>query len=278
MVVMGGLGNQIFQWAASHNFNSNNNLKLLVRYPDAHRREFLLTNLIKNCSHVDTVSKSIFLTRLNQFEFSRIYLFTKLLIGLKQIFGFVDEKNLLSVIKNSNKSSIFCQGYFQDYRYIKNNSDIIFNELLQTIKKVELPKYILELDKYIAVHIRRGDYKPHEQGHLSVDYYKFICNQLPKLPIVIYSDDLGVAQKIGKAIDARYILGPKDASEWELLASFSSSFIAIIANSSLSWWGGFLCEMNSGTVYAPEQWFRNSLNLNGPKLPRQISIKSQWEN
>ena len=149
---------------------------------------------------------------------------------------------------------------------------------MQTIKKIQLPQYILELDKYIAIHIRRGDYKPHEQGYLSVDYYKSICNQLPKLPIIIYSDDLRVAQEVGKEIDAKYILGSEDASEWELLASFSSSCIAIIANSSLSWWGGFLCEMNCGIVYAPEQWVRNSISLNTPKLPRQISIKSQWEN
>ena len=109
MVVMGGLGNQIFQWAASHNFDSNYHLKLLVRYPDANRREFLLTNLIKNCSHVNTVSKSIFLTRLNQFEFSRVYLLSKLALNLKKIFGFIDEKSLLNKIKENTKLSIFCQ-------------------------------------------------------------------------------------------------------------------------------------------------------------------------
>lgn len=109
---------------------------------------------------------------------------------------------------------------------------------------------------YVAIHLRRGDYVGNsfycqlwETG-----YYIDAVNLFPNRKFLVFSDDIEFA-KI-------YLEGDKfafDDSENEIdaLNKMASCDSQIIANSSFSWWAGFLNNNPSKKVVAPsvDKWF-----------------------
>jgi hypothetical protein len=122
----------------------------------------------------------------------------------------------------------------------------------------------------ISVHIRRGDYvtdptinKVH--GTCSVPYYKIAINRFKTLfenpRFFIFSDDLKwVEDNLCIENFSTFISHNGYIKDYEDLRLMSLCKHHIIANSSFSWWGAWLCENSNKIVLAPKKWFNNELN------------------
>ena len=137
-----------------------------------------------------------------------------------------------------------------------------------------LPSY-----SYAVVHLRRGDYLPEQQGILSFEYYSRILKLHKVKKLLVFSDDYSCALKFVKYMGFGLAMNPKDTNEWDLLQYFRNAHLVITANSSLSWWGGFLCARTGGKVIVPSPWFRNLADFeifcpNGFEIEKSIWVKS----
>jgi len=105
---------------------------------------------------------------------------------------------------------------------------------------------------YIAIHVRRGDYvnNPYYTDLASTDYYEKAMAEFPNENFMIFSDDIKWCKsRFGMYIkNIRYSEGKDEITDFNLMAGAKG---LIMANSSFSWWAGYL---NEGKVVAPKSW------------------------
>lgn len=162
-----------------------------------------------------------------------------------------------------------CVGYWQSPKYF----DFIAEDIRRELNPGVLPgsrvdSLLAETQglKRIAVHVRRGDYATVSEvravhGVLSVDYYEHAVEQIlrrstGRTTVVVLSEDSEwCAQNL--KFDARTVYAEADEplSASEALALMSRCEYHVIANSSLSWWGAWLAGTSSLQVIYPTRWF-----------------------
>ena len=125
----------------------------------------------------------------------------------------------------------------------------------------------------IAVHVRRQDYVGLQSFHgmPSVDYYKAAvkqiqCQILPS-KVFVFSDDrewcLENLPREWNVVDG--------TNKYEDLKLMSSCKHAVLANSSFSWWGAWLGDNQAGRiVVAPKQWFAD------PNVDSSDIVPDRW--
>lgn len=166
-------------------------------------------------------------------------------------------------LKNGNLS---VSGYWQSPLYFEKNSDLITNFLNQWLSpQIET--------NYAVMHIRRGDFlndtRTHKfHGILDIDYYaravKLISKEVKKVYLI--SDNFKEATKILIQISDLYpgiefILTDASMSEVSCISLMAHANVAIIANSSFSWWASYLGLKKS--VIAPRRYFsEKTLRIN----------------
>ena len=141
-------------------------------------------------------------------------------------------------------------GYFQSEKYFSHCSD--------KIRQLLAPSQPVEPIHAISLHVRRTDYLTLEGcfAQLGMDYYQAALEQLPDLPVLVFSDDLPWCRQ--HFIGDRFSFSEGHTPEVDLhRMSFCTHHV--IANSSFSWWGAWLNPNLAKRVIAPSQWF-------GPKL------------
>jgi len=109
----------------------------------------------------------------------------------------------------------------------------------------------------IALHIRRGDFLINSANHhnLSLDNYEKALKQFHHTrEVIIYTDDPDWAGAQELFSDDRFIISQNNGAYHDMyLMSKCSDFI--IANSTFSWWGAWLCENPDKMVICPSVWF-----------------------
>ncbi|MGZ0171051.1 MAG: alpha-1,2-fucosyltransferase [Planctomycetales bacterium] len=118
----------------------------------------------------------------------------------------------------------------------------------------------------VAVHVRRGDYVTNpETGriyrNLNADYYRACLRNLqqfvPDLRVFLFSNDIDwCRQHLDMGIPFSPVTHNDASTAYEDLYLMSQCRHAIIANSTFSWWGAFLGADQTGRrVYYPDPWF-----------------------
>ncbi len=173
-------------------------------------------------------------------------------------------------------SPVKLEGYFQSPRYFAGYSENIRRELTPP-NPVDRETLALGArmggEGSISLHVRRGDYvsKPSAASVFSqctLDYYRKALKQLPAdLPVYVFTDDLVWAKsnlEFGRALifagDRPVVTGLGDL--W-LMTKASHH---IIANSTFSWWGAWL-KTAIGTTIAPTPWFKTDENSDVDLIP-----------
>ena len=156
-------------------------------------------------------------------------------------------------------------GCFHTYIWVDDKDT---RDVLSNLKLRNKPAWISELEilarseNPTILHIRRGDYVGiPELGFLQKNYYLRALAQLRKSEMFsrvwILTDDPDYVQKefVGTELEgARFILGnQKSASENLEVMRLGSSYI--LSNSTFSWWGAFLSYHPSPLVFCPSNWF-----------------------
>jgi Glycosyl transferase family 11 len=130
----------------------------------------------------------------------------------------------------------------------------------------------IRTEKPLSIHVRLTDFlnNPEIYDVLSVDYYTQVADTFkalyPNRPLWLFSDDPVLAQEfLGSEFRFQRILGPADGgSSVETLHLLASSFGICAANSTFSWWAGFLGTLNKtcNFVAIPKKF--NTLKSDSP--------------
>ncbi len=168
---------------------------------------------------------------------------------------------------SSVSSGTYMIGYWQSARYFEQCADEIeaaftlAPEQLDPINQGWLAR--LRAEHSVAVHVRRGDFlkEPHHSfhGECSLSYYRaaldHIRSQVASPQFFVFSDDTDWCASHFTNSDT-FIVSHNGPDEVHCdLALMASCRHHVIANSSLSWWGAFLGRDRDGIVIAPVPWF-----------------------
>jgi hypothetical protein len=176
--------------------------------------------------------------------------------------------------------NVYLEGYWQSPKYFLNILDILRDEFTPRKspegKDLEILKKIKNTNS-ISIHMRRGDYvnNPITQeyhGVCDIDYYKscikLIVDQVTDPHFFLFSDD---PEWSIKNLHIDYNLTAvthNDAKKnFEDLRLMTHCNHQIIANSSFSWWAAMMNTNQDKIIYAPQNWFKNSKNDTRDLLP-----------
>lgn len=256
--LIGGLGNQLFQYAAAYNLAAINNTELKIDLS-----EFELYKLHKYSLH--------------HFSFPQKFITSDELNGLKEI----KEKNYH--YDDSFKTfgnDIVLRGYWQSEGYFRESAvELRDNFQLKSelsSKSLEVSELIKKVNS-VSLHIRRGDYaigtySDQILDQLDLAYYfraiKEISENQKDIVFFIFSDDHEwVKEKLNIDYPVMYVDHNNADANFEDLYLMSLCKHNIIANSSFSWWGAWFNKNQRKKVYAPQNWFNaNVKNINDKDL------------
>jgi len=182
---------------------------------------------------------------------------------------------------NGCPDNVNLHDYFQTEKYFKNIEDTIRSDFTFKQEVVDTCKDFLSTlgDVKIFMHVRRGDYVNHPDQHpaLPISYYEEAYEKFPKVydsctvPVLIFSDDIEWVKQqeffqqdhfLISEFNERYPHKSDNIDgEGNSLIPFYDLYMmtqcngAIIANSSMSWWGAWLQKDTFLPIVAPTPWF-----------------------
>jgi hypothetical protein len=275
----GGLGNQMFQFAAGYSVAKRNNVKLsldLRRYN--HRRDHNGFELEKV---FDIYSKINFLKKPVNFGFVN---FKEILNNIDITFHTFKEPHFhyTNKILDISKHSLL-NGYWQSELYFKDyNQEIrkIFSFSKQLNERNSLIANEINQNDSISIHVRRGDFLLKTNNNHNVDLKKYYFTAIEKTSKLfsnpkyfIFTDDpLWVTKNFN--LDYSFTIvdinrGTDSFLDMYLMTLCKSN---IIANSSFSWWGAWLNNMQDKVVYAPKNWFKDKTICTDSLIPNSWNI------
>lgn len=266
----GGLGNQMFQYAAARRLAHlhETQLKLDVfQFPTYKLRVYELGHFNVNMNFVDyddigafkenCCIKKFFLKLKNLFRSDKI-------LEVKEKYFHFDE----SILYLSD--NVYLRGYWQSEKCFKDIESIIRSDFSLREKLTNASEEIANLIRRskvsVAIHIRRGDYVSNSttnsmHGTCSLSYYqecvKELAEKFSDLQLFIFSDDpVWVQENLHYKYPTVFVSHNGSERAYEDMHLMSLCDHNIIANSSFSWWGAWLNNNPDKIVFAPKKWFR----------------------
>ena len=291
--LMGGIGNQLFQYAFGRQVALRKLCKLKIdiswfneNFKKITPRKFELDkfNIPFVCATEKEISKEKGEDRtgLSKSLFYRIQ-------NLKPYYkkNVVIEKSLQYDNKiYNNPRSAYYMGYWQTEKYFYNIKDVLLKEF--TLKKniegktCEILKLINQTVS-VSLHIRRGDYISNptfkevycEVGMLyfnkAIQHFLKINN---KTVFFLFSDDLQWAKENFKGDNYIFIDEEDAAISLYLMSKCKHN---ITCNSTFSWWGAWLNTNNDKIIITPERWFKKVEMYSKDLIPENwILLKNEY--
>ncbi|MFN6978103.1 MAG: alpha-1,2-fucosyltransferase [Gemmobacter sp.] len=172
-------------------------------------------------------------------------------------------------------------GYFQSARYFAALRDRLRAEFAPRAAAAPHNAALLAALRggpFASLHVRRGDYAAQAatmrvHGLCSPGYYRAALARLhaavPGARIAVFSDDIPWCRgALDLPAGTIFVEGNADAPEWDI-ALMAACRHHIIANSSFSWWGAWLGGPGGLTI-APDPWFDD------PALAGQGIVPEDW--
>ncbi len=280
--LVGGLGNQLFQYAAGRGLATRLGCPLFLDQSPLAQvgasdtvREFALDWLIEPSQLIDSGKSqtgrlvSAVRRRVPSFAGGRVF----------QQQGFAYDPRITQVSLGAILS-----GYFQSWRYFADIDQELRQDLLahipQSAWQAHTAAQLQSLGPWIALHVRRGDYllarNSAFHGLLGRAYYERALALLKSKgvsgQIVLFSDDPQSAKTmLGDLASHAVLIEPSaGAHAMESIGLIAQAPAIITANSSFSWWGGWLADPQNSMVVSPNQW------LNEGAMDEQDLRPPQW--
>lgn len=288
--LIGGLGNQLFQYAFARNLSLAHNVPFKMdvsSFASCKLRKYSLMdfNIIENFAS----ESELRFTNNKYYEYWKIKVIDLLSLYHKRTIikerQFNYDGDLVNKINFTNNAKYF-EGYWQSEKYFFNIKKTIVKDLeiktsinTENIKNAEF----INKSNSVSLHIRRGDYvkdintqKYH--GSCELDYYlkavEIIAAKITEPHFFVFSDEPEwVEENFKLKFPATYIKNNDVSKSYEDLRLMSLCKHNIIANSTFSWWGAWLNKNDKKIVISPEKWFKtDSLNYSDIIPPDWIKI------
>jgi hypothetical protein len=162
---------------------------------------------------------------------------------------------------------VYLKGYWGSAKYFDDIAPLIRAEFeVSTPPSVENAAMLSEIGNAsnpVAVHVRRGDYVGNTFHYSQpMEYYKEATARIRKVAedarFYIFSDDPDwVKDNLKLPHEVVYVNHNNSDAHYEDLRLMRMCRHFIIANSTFSWWGAWLGDGNGKIVYAPSKWFND---------------------
>ena len=276
--VIGGLGNQMFQYAAGRAVSLERNQPLLLDISGfagyGLHQGFELQHVF-NCNAEIAIEGDLRRILGWQFSGSIMRVLSRPTMAMFRREGFVVEPrfNYWPGIKRAPQDS-YLVGYWQSEKYFEDvesiiRADFTFKFPLSN-KNAELAEHIGQVNS-VSLHVRRGDYAKDlkttaTHGLCSPDYYRaaiqLVSDRIVQPFFFIFSDDISWAKEnIKTNFPCRFVDHNQGAESYNDMHLMSLCQHHIIANSSFSWWGAWLNSRPEKIVVAPQKWFANNNDI-----------------
>ncbi|MDD2857601.1 MAG: alpha-1,2-fucosyltransferase [Candidatus Nanopelagicales bacterium] len=267
----GGLGNQLFQYAAAREVAARLDCPMLVDTSGLARvgpgdtpREFALGWLV-DAAHVLDGGSAHAPGRLRAALERRVPALARGQVFQQQGFGY--DARIADV-----QRGVVLAGYFQSARYFAQVEHELRADILARIPRsawrTEAEAQLQGLGSWIAVHVRRGDYllarNTAYHGLLGRPYYARALAALAERgvtgTVALFSDDPAAAREmLGDLAAGAIVLEPaSSANAAESIALMAGAPAVVTANSSFSWWAGWLGDPASTVVACPTPWLHEA--------------------
>jgi hypothetical protein len=290
MKIIGGLGNQMFQYALGRNLSlkKETELKLECSYFTSERkgqtiRDYNLSafNIIENFATKKEVAKY---EKYKRKPGKKWFLYNKLIADKKKYF---QERQFHFDEEAFEVSNDCClDGFWQTEKYFKDIEDIIRSEfslkrpLSHYSKGIE--DAISNAKTPVSLHVRRDDLVNNPvmtdfHGFCSPEFYSSAIDIIAKKTIsphfFIFSDDYEWIVDHFKTLPFPYVCIKNGADKnHEDLYLMSKCHHHIISNSSFGWWGAWLNPNKNKIVIAPSRWF----NHVKPNVNTKDILPEEW--
>jgi|SRR3989344_304300 len=288
--LIGGLGNQMFQYATGRSLALRRNAEFKMDITGyAHQagvdtpREYALRpfNVIEKFASEADIAKAKGVPKFLQRD-GYFY---------KRLADIIEAKAGRNIVQRGNSfepdvidagDGRYLSGYWQSEKYFTDAGDALRREFMLKDEAGTAHRPVsaeIKNSASVSLHVRRADYVTNPaakafHGTCSPEYYygaaKIIIERVKNPHFFVFSDDIGWVKKnlnINQPVTYVSDSGLIDCEELTLMSRCSHH---IIANSSFSWWGAWLNPRPNKIVIAPKKW------LSDPKIDTSDLIPDGW--
>lgn len=276
--INGGLGNQLFQYAAG--------LSLATKYqvPLKIHTQFKSTDTTRTLgiSHFNTNVEEASTEDLDHlYPSSSIKRAIQALLPAQYKHFYKEHEFAYQTSFEKLGASVYLKGYWQSEKYftgIAEQVKEVFRLDPTLFQNIESLIDNLKHTEALAMHVRKGDYlkQPYATYYAELDavYYNSALKVLqkisPHLQVYVFTDDPEwVKLNLPLAMPYTLMSGSATKTMYEDFEAMRSCKYHIIANSSFSWWTAWLSDRKDKQIIAPRQWFKN-----GPSDTQDLIPKS----
>lgn len=276
--LIGGLGNQMFQFAAGRAISLDRGSSLLLDISGFANYElhqgFELQRIFDcNVGISDKEDTRDVLGWQSSSLIRRVISRHSMAVFRRREFVVEPHFHYWQKIKNV-PSNCYLLGYWQSEKYFLGvasqiRKDFCFRLPLEK-ENSELANNISQVNS-VSLHVRRGDYAHNPKtaatyGICSLDYYKasikYIAKRVQKPYFFVFSDDIAWAKNsLQIEFPHQYVDQNHGEESYNDMRLMSFCQHHILANSSFSWWGAWLNPNPEKIVVAPSRWFANETNI-----------------
>jgi hypothetical protein len=287
--LQGGLGNQMFQYAAGKSLSLKWGKPLFLDIsvvdaytPNVDKRQYALPIFEK----INTPLSSSFFSGSFFMPHRWDNRIRKILGGpLRKVLN--ENTHSFNESFNTIQPPVLIDGYWQSEKYFKPyeaaiRNDFEFPPLLSTDANREIMQD-MESHVAVSVHVRRGDYVKYGTenkffGLCEVPYYQqaidWLLSRKTGLKFYFFSEDADwvEANLMRPGLNAAIVKGNLHEDSWKDMFLMSRCQHHILANSSFSWWGAWLNPSKEKTVIVPSKWF----NTDDPYFEPNDVVPENW--
>jgi hypothetical protein len=289
VLLSGGLGNQLFQYALGKSLAVKNN-----------------TSLVLSASYIESKLPVKKLASQMKYELGIFNIDAKIehsLIQQKILYPFAKLEHIVRDKLNQTKLTLldeksfefqpdfllytdntYAKGNFQSEKYFKSIESILKKELQFNVplnkENLNWSTKIESADS-VAIHVRRGDYISIQKNQdkffiQSLDYYKnaiaYVASKIMNPTFFIFSDDISWTKENLTSGFPMHFIDNNNTPQTSYIDMQLMSLCKhnIICNSTFSWWSAWLNANPEKIVIAPKNWFADK-SINSQDL-----IPSEW--
>jgi hypothetical protein len=177
---------------------------------------------------------------------------------------------------------VYMVGYWQSERYFASNRTRLLQDLVLKMRDDVNAVWVqrIEACNSVSLHVRRGDYVSNASaskfhGTCNLVYYQRAVAELMRketdIEVFVFSDEPQWAAENLRLPVCTHIVDANSPDSGHLdIELMRRCKHHVLANSSFSWWGAWLCEFPRQIVFAPDRWFSD------PGIDASDVVPSRW--
>ena len=275
--LMGGLGNQMFQYAFGRTLRENGTE---IKYDTSYYNHIPDGDTSRTCelSHIVSDLPTAGQQDLRKYQniVQKVLRIIDIYAGTKLSAVRMEENKDFDISFMEEKDK-YLIGYWQNEDYFKRIREELLKDFAFPVWElnevnIKLSQEISEAENAVAVHVRGGDYFSANNikifGNIcTAEYYErafnYFENRYDNVKFFLFTNDVKwVNRNINiKEHDIEQIDWNNDSAGWIDMYHMSKCKHNIIANSSYSWWAAWLNRNKDKIVVAPDKWANNDTFL-----------------